>query len=162
MPSEKKVNIIGPYNPPKNLDGFNIVADSSLKYYEGDFDMVVTDLDGPIDKILLASNQKKWVVVHGHGDNMDKLESFVPKLKGNLLGTTQSIPVGKIRNIGGFTDGDRAVIMGICLGAKEIRIYGFNFEKPVDEPKELKIKKMSLGREIIEKFTNIRIEYMLE
>ncbi len=156
------MNVIGPFNPPHSISGFNIVADSALNFYEGDFDMVVTDLDGPLDKIILASDLKKWIVVHAHGDNIEKLEKFVPKLKGSVLGTTQSIPIGKVRNIGGFTDGDRAVIMGICMGAKSIRIYGFNFDQPLDEPKDLKLKKMSIGKEIIEKFTNIRIEYMVK
>lgn len=162
LPKLEEVNVIGPYNTPREVSGFNIVADSALKFYEGEFHMVVTDLDGPIDRIIDASRDGKIIVVHAHGDNIGKIIDIVPHLGGFLLGTTQSIPVRKIKNIGGFTDGDRSVIMGMCMGAKSVKIYGFDFDRPVDDPKDLKRKKMVIARSIIEKLRNIKIEYILK
>ncbi len=160
LPEVREANIIGPRDPPEDLDGYNIVADSALNYYQGRFQMLVTDLDGPIERIISSSKDGKYIVVHAHGDNIDKILEYVPQLQGNILGTTQSIPVRNVRNIGGFTDGDRSVLMAAILGAKEINIYGFDFENPVDEPKNIKAKKMKFAREIIEKLKNIRIQYI--
>jgi len=69
---------------------------------------------------------------------------------GIVLGTTQSIPLQRVRNIGGFTDGDRSVIMGVLMGAKKIYIHGFDYARPVDGPREVKLKKMEFGKEIID------------
>ncbi len=158
LPKMDVVNVIGPYKLSQSPEGFNIVADSALNYYPGKADMIVSDLDGPLDKIIKYKDAIK--VIHAHGDNIDKIIDVVPRLKGPILGTTQSIPVRNIRNIGGFTDGDRAIIMGKIMGAKEVRVYGFNWDIPVDEPKLLKKKKMIIGKEIVEKLTNIKITYM--
>jgi Uncharacterized Rossmann fold enzyme len=160
LPKVQEVNVIGPKNPPKDLNGFNIVADSALNFYEGRYHMVVTDLDGPADRIISSSKEGKYIIVHAHGDNIDKIIEHLPQLKGNVLGTTQSIPVRYVKNIGGFTDGDRSVLIAVFLGAKQINLYGFDFENPVDEPKDIKAKKMEFAREIIEKLKNIRIQYI--
>ena len=89
-------------------------------------DIVVTDLDGRISDIKLANDKGAFLVVHAHGDNMDKLTSYVPFLS-RILGTTQSEPLDIIYNFGGFTDGDRAVFLAEELGAREITLVGFDF-----------------------------------
>ncbi|USS40170.1 DUF115 domain-containing protein [Thermococcus aggregans] len=89
-------------------------------------DVIVTDLDGRFDDIKRANDLGAYVVVHSHGDNMDKLKAYVPKLK-NILGTCQTEPLDIVYNFGGFTDGDRAVFLAEELGAKEIFLVGFDF-----------------------------------
>ena len=51
-------------------------------------DVVVTDLDGDIDHLMEAKKNGALLIVHAHGDNMDRVKSFVPKL-GDILGSTQ-------------------------------------------------------------------------
>lgn len=152
------MSVIGPSEPPSDPKGYVIVADSALNQYNGRYDMLVSDLDGPMERIL--EDRKSIKVIHAHGDNLDKLRSYVPNIRGIILGTTQSIPLKRVRNIGGFTDGDRSVIMGVILGAKKIFIYGFDFLNPMDEPKEIKKKKMLIGKEVIDKVKNAEIVYV--
>ncbi len=158
LPRESVVSVIGPSNPSNDPEGYVIVADSALRYYSGRYDMIVSDLDGPIEKIIDSKDCIK--VIHAHGDNIEKLRKYVPEMSGTVLGTTQSIPLQKVKNIGGFTDGDRSVIMGILMGAEKIYIYGFDYSKPVDEPANIKLKKMLFGKEIIENKKGPVIEYL--
>lgn len=90
-------------------------------------EIIVTDLDGNMDDILQANKIGSLIVVHAHGDNLDKLREFVPQL-GNVIGTTQSRPPFGLYNFGGFTDGDRCVFLARHLGASEIELIGFDFE----------------------------------
>jgi uncharacterized Rossmann fold enzyme len=90
-------------------------------------EIIVTDLDGRMDDILKANRMGSLVVVHSHGDNIEKLQEFVPQLK-RVIGTTQSRPLPGLYNFGGFTDGDRAVFLARYLDALEIRLIGFDFD----------------------------------
>ncbi len=157
LPQIKKANVVGPYHFNGIIEGFTIVADSALRTYTGRRDMIVTDLDGPMEIILGDKNAIK--VVHAHGDNIQRIGDLVPRLKGTVLGTTQSIPHGTVRNIGGFTDGDRSIIMAKLMGAVEVEVFGFNFEDPVDEPVDRKLLKLEIAKEIIEELKNIRLTY---
>ncbi len=89
-------------------------------------DIVATDLDGNIDDILLANIRGANIVVHAHGDNIDKIASLTSFFN-NVLGTTQAQPVGNLYNFGGFTDGDRALFLAVALGASEITLAGMDF-----------------------------------
>ena len=89
-------------------------------------DIVVTDLDGNLDDILLANLKGANIVVHAHGDNSDKIVQITPYFT-NVLGTAQSQPVGNIYNFGGFTDGDRAIFLSVALNASEIILAGMDF-----------------------------------
>ena len=89
-------------------------------------DIVVTDLDGNLDDILLANIKGANIVVHAHGDNSDKIVQITPYFT-NVLGTAQSQPVGNIYNFGGFTDGDRAIFLCVALNASEIILAGMDF-----------------------------------
>jgi len=93
-------------------------------------DVIVTDLDGRISDIKLANDRGAFLVVHAHGDNRDKLVSYVPFLS-RILGTTQTEPLDIVYNFGGFTDGDRAAFLAEELGAKEIVLVGFDFGETV-------------------------------
>lgn len=88
--------------------------------------IIVTDLDGRVEDILEASRLGSTIVVHAHGNNLEKLRRYLPLLK-NLAGTTQSIPSRPLYNFGGFTDGDRAVFLAVALGAERIILAGMDF-----------------------------------
>lgn len=89
-------------------------------------DIVVTDLDGNLDDILIANLRGANVVVHAHGDNLDKIVGITPYFT-NVLGTTQAQPLGNVYNFGGFTDGDRALFLSVALGASEVTLAGMDF-----------------------------------
>ena len=128
-------------------------------------DIVVTDLDGNLDDILLADLRGANIVVHAHGDNLDRIVQITPYFT-NVLGTTQAQPVGNIYNFGGFTDGDRAIFLTVALGASEVTLAGMDFGEIVTKysrpnlpdilgaADEIKRKKL----EYAEKLTNWIIE----
>ena len=123
-------------------------------------DIVTTDLDGKLDDILLANIRGANIIVHAHGDNIDKIAT-VTSFFNNVLGTTQAQPVGNLYNFGGFTDGDRALFLAVALGASEITLAGMDFgdmvtkysrpniEKDVEKADDFKKKKLMYA----EKFT---------
>lgn len=128
-------------------------------------DIVATDLDGNIDDILLANLRGANIVIHAHGDNIEKIASLTPFFN-NVLGTTQAQPIGNLYNFGGFTDGDRALFLAVALGAEEITLAGMDFgnivtkysrpnlESDLSEADEFKKKKLMYA----EKFTQWIIE----
>lgn len=93
--------------------------------------VVVTDLDGEIGPQARANAEGSIAVIHAHGDNLGSLRRYVPRFQGRVVGTTQSTPFDGIRNYGGFTDGDRAVMLARHFGAKRILLLGFDFERPM-------------------------------
>ncbi|KZX16207.1 6-hydroxymethylpterin diphosphokinase MptE-like protein [Methanobrevibacter filiformis] len=93
-------------------------------------DIVVTDLDGKIDDLLIANDKGAFFVIHAHGNNLEFIAKHTETFK-KVIGTTQSSSSGKLFNFGGFTDGDRAVFLAIALGAKNICLGGMDFGKYV-------------------------------
>jgi len=116
-------------------------------------DVIVTDLDGPVEDQIACNGRGTIVVVHAHGDNIDALRRWVPLFPGPLLGTTQVEPVDPLRNFGGFTDGDRAVMLADALGASEILLHGFDFSRPgrysFHRDQAVKMAKLRWARRII-------------
>lgn len=110
-------------------------------------DIIVTDLDGDVEKEI-ASNQKgAVVVVHAHGDNIDKIRKYVPRLNG-IIGSTQSVPLGNVYNFGGFTDGDRCVYLAKEFGAASIMLVGFDFDDI--DVSDMKRKKLGWAKLLID------------
>ena len=110
-------------------------------------DIVVTDLDGPFEAILLANLRGAVAVVHAHGDNLDALIRCVPQLK-DVVGTVQCLPPEGLYNFGGFTDGDRCVFLAKELGASSIKLVGFDFEDESVTPR--KRKKLAWAEKLID------------
>jgi hypothetical protein len=103
-------------------------------------DAVFTDLDGTTDQILEMNVKGTIVVVHAHGDNMPLLRHWTKKFTGPLVATTQSTPLPRVHNFGGFSDGDRAVFAADALSAKTITLIGFDLDdKNVDPVKRGKL-----------------------
>lgn len=92
--------------------------------------IVVTDLDGPEPGLLWAADNGASMVVHAHGANAERLD-LVQDLGPFVAGTYQSTPdaeLAPMRNLGGFTDGDRAVLLCEAFGVREARLVGFDFD----------------------------------
>lgn len=109
-------------------------------------DVIVTDLDGDMDAIVLACNKGSIAVVHAHGDNMDKLREYVPLLP-HVIGTTQAAPLDNVFNFGGFTDGDRCAFLAAHFNPSKIRLVGFDFDDPTVTPR--KAKKLAWAKRLI-------------
>ena len=110
-------------------------------------DIVVTDLDGPFPAILKANLMGSIVVVHAHGDNLDALIRYAPKLE-RIIGTVQCRPIPSLHNFGGFTDGDRCVFLAKELCAASIELMGFDFEDESVTPR--KKRKLEWAKKLIE------------
>jgi 2-amino-4-hydroxy-6-hydroxymethyldihydropteridine diphosphokinase len=129
-------------------------------------DFVVTDLDGDVQTDLEANERGAVLVLHAHGDNVPAMRRFVPAVKGRVVLTTQSAPFGEVRDFGGFTDGDRAVLMAAHFGARNIRLIGFDLSHP--RPKagtspEIKAKKLRWAGLLIDRASSeseMNIEYL--
>ncbi|WP_292373578.1 6-hydroxymethylpterin diphosphokinase MptE-like protein [Methanosarcina sp. UBA411] len=113
-------------------------------------EVICTDLDGnseaDIEKEILACEMGSIVLIHAHGDNIDKLEKYVPRFK-RFIATTQARPFDKVYNFGGFSDGDRCFFVAREFGAKKIRLVGFDFEDSDVNP--IKKKKLKWAKKLI-------------
>lgn len=115
-------------------------------------DIIVTDLDGEVDKEIEAIEKGALAFIHAHGDNRHKIDQVVPGLTRPFVPTVQCKPFGNVYNFGGFTDGDRAVLIARHFGAEEINIIGWDLEHPY--PKEesdpkMKLRKLRWAREVL-------------
>ncbi|MFH1788053.1 MAG: 6-hydroxymethylpterin diphosphokinase MptE-like protein [Candidatus Altiarchaeota archaeon] len=143
-------------------DGFGecvlVSVDGSVRLFreEGVIPQVhVTDLDGDVPATIWANENGAVTIVHAHGDNIDKVRDVVPKLSGTVYGTTQVEPTSKIRDFGGFTDGDRAVYLAEHFNPSEIILAGMDFGDEIGEysgtyEPEKKAKKLKIGRILLE------------
>ena len=118
-------------------------------------DIVVTDLDGEQNFLKKAAKENAIMVVHAHGDNIEKLH-LASAFKYSI-GTTEGKPFGNIHNFGGFTDGDRCVFLAKYFGAKKIILFGMDFGTKIGKyskekinDKTTKIKKLRCGKELLE------------
>jgi len=128
-------------------------------------DIIVTDLDGRVVDQIKANAEGSILVVHAHGDNLDKIKKYVPRFKGPVIGTTQTNPenYSKLNNFGGFTDGDRAVHLADHFQAKKIYLVGFDFNNIIGEysfagkkDKNLKLKKLEWCKNLINKIEHVQ------
>ena len=100
-------------------------------------DLIFSDLDGlnynQIDKYL---KQHSTIIIHGHGDNIEKIHAFKPLLSAsneNIICTTQVESRYPIINPGGFTDGDRSVYFCHNLAPidQEFTLFGYEFKHKI-------------------------------
>jgi hypothetical protein len=130
----KNVLVIGPVlgerelKKIKNFNGVRITAGKALLFAEIVPEIHVTDMEESDEILLEVQRSGCLLVLHAHGDNIERVKSLVPKVDA-FIGTTQSIPFDRIYNFGGFTDGDRAVCIAKEMGAKSIQLAGFDLER---------------------------------
>lgn len=138
------------------LEGFVVAADSAttvLMESGIDVDMIATDFDGAVEDQFEMNLRGTTVFVHAHGDNQQAIDKYVRKLRGPLIGTCQCPPPPGLVNFGGFTDGDRAACICAELGAKEILLAGFDFERPSNKAgksKDVKKRKLRWAKTILD------------
>ena len=123
-------------------------------------DIIVTDLDGNIDAIHEANRRGSIIVIHAHGDNIQKITQLSQRFK-RRIGSVQVKPFGLLNNYGGFTDGDRCVFLAEHFNASKIFLYGFDFGKIVGKysktdqdqdfkADEIKLKKLEIAKSLID------------
>lgn len=139
-------------------------------------EIIVTDLDGKMNDLLMANSKGTTFVIHGHGNNIDLIKKYTNSFN-KVLGTTQSVPLENVYNFGGFTDGDRSVFLAESLGAKEIVLGGMDFgkyvtsysrpniKKNIEIADDIKIKKLEYGEKLviwIKRNKNVHISFIDE
>lgn len=137
-----------------NLSDFTVIAADGAAAVLMDMgivpEVICTDLDGnseaDIEKEILACEKGSVVLIHAHGDNIDKLEKYVPRFK-RFIATTQARPFDEVYNFGGFSDGDRCFFVARGFGAKKIRLAGFDFEDNDVNP--IKKKKLKWAKKLM-------------
>ncbi len=119
-------------------------------------DFVVTDLDGSLPHLARASVLGATLVVHGHGDNIPQLISFLSKGSLQVLGSSQVVDLPPyVKLVEGFTDGDRALAISCSCGARMVFLAGMDMsltigrfsKKGLVDPR-LKRMKLALGRSL--------------
>ncbi len=152
------------------IDVFVVAADSAASVLVDsglDAQMVVTDLDGVVEDQIDMNRRGATVFVHAHGDNKDAIEEYARRFPGPLVGTCQCAPPPGLVNFGGFTDGDRAACICSELGAREVLLAGFDFERPSEKAgrsKDVKRRKLAWAKIILDSLSRrgIRIGPALE
>ena len=122
-------------------------------------DIIVTDLDGNIGDIVRASKAGSIVVLHAHGDNLEAISRWLPKLA-NVVPVTQTEPTTVVRNFGGFTDGDKCLFLAAACRAGAVILIGMDFGTRIgrrSDPsaskrpfRERKLAKLAIGRQLAE------------
>lgn len=109
----------------KEIDADVIISADGATNYLNEIgiipDIIVTDLDG-----LTVFPASPIYIVLAHGDNIDKL--YKVNYMKKVIGTCQVFPFGKLHIFGGFTDGDRGVVLAKLFGAKKIVLFGMDFD----------------------------------
>lgn len=113
----------------ENQDAIYVAADGAVSVLLDNnchCSIITTDLDGNLNHIREAVEQGTQIVVHGHGDNIQKISEVVPTLD-NVLGSTQVEPTNRAFLWGGFTDGDRACHLVAEYAPKRMILAGMDF-----------------------------------
>lgn len=122
-------------------------------------DIIVTDLDGRIKDQIYANSKGAITIIHVHSDNLLKIKNNLEKFKGEIIGSTQinNNEFSLLNNFGGFTDGDRGIILSLFFKAKIIYLIGFDFNGTIGEysfpkfkNKKLKLLKLKWCKKIID------------
>ncbi|AEF96340.1 6-hydroxymethylpterin diphosphokinase MptE-like protein [Methanotorris igneus] len=152
----------------KNTQNPIIAADGATKALleEGIVpNIIISDLDGDINSIIEANKKGAIVVIHAHGDNIDKIKEYARTLK-NIIGSTQiphfeQLKLSNLINYGGFTDGDRCCFLAEHLEAKKIILCGMDFgiyvtkysrpniKNDIEIADDIKQKKLKYAEELV-------------
>ncbi|AEM38861.1 protein of unknown function DUF115 [Pyrolobus fumarii 1A] len=126
-------------------------------------DIIVTDLDGPLEDILWCAYRGSLIVVHAHGDNAWLLHEIVPRTP-LVAGSVQVEPLlGLAMLLPGFTDGDRAAWLAHVAGASKIRLVGWCPDAPQHPLSKrlvnpLKRRKLVIAEKLLEMLKGYRGE----
>mgnify|MGYP005853038759 CR=1 FL=1 len=111
-------------------------------------DCMVTDLDKNPETAAELTRDGTLVAAHAHGDNAPAVREWLPRFDPEwTLTTTQAAPVGSVRNVGGFTDGDRAAFLADHVGAGRLTFLGWDFDDPSVGP--MKARKLTWAARLL-------------
>jgi hypothetical protein len=111
-------------------------------------DCMVTDLDKNPETAVTLTHEGVPVAAHAHGDNIPAVREWLPQFADDAtLATTQAAPVGPVRNLGGFTDGDRAAFLADHVGAGRLVFPGWDFDDPDVSP--MKARKLDWAARLL-------------
>ena len=119
---------------------FIVAADGSARALNKFFiipDLIFSDLDGlNYDQVDYFLKQHSTIIIHGHGNNIEKIYAFKSLLttpNENIICTTQVESRFPIINPGGFTDGDRSVYFCHSLApiGQNFTLFGYEFKGKV-------------------------------
>ena len=138
------------WGPGRAREGRSIAADGATHAcLEVGFvpDLISTDLDGSVEEEIEANARGSLVVIHAHADNREALARWVPRFPGPLVGSVPGMPGRWSFNVGGFTDGDRAIHWAEEAKARRVILAGFDFRMVRGKfPGHLWIKRRKLAR----------------
>jgi len=143
-------------------------AAQALLTYGVSIDVLVTDLDGSFGLLQKNPLEGTIKVIHAHGDNISKLQALESLVqKEAVIGTTQTKETRKVKNFGGFTDGDRAAYLAANFQAKTIVLFGFDFGSTVGryskpdattesfKASERKLVKFKIAKKLLERLPHL-------
>ena len=97
-------------------------------------EIILSDIDGMDDDFLTMNDAGTILVLHAHGDNIPLVQSWIPKVRGPVVGTTQSKPLANVYNFGGFSDGDRAAFAAHHFCASSVAFAGLDLDDDAVTP----------------------------
>ena len=113
-------------------------------------EFIVTDFDGYIPDLIWASKHGSKVIAHSHGDNLAAVYRHSSHFR--PICVTSTYPSTGTSCWGGFTDGDRALMMALSLGCKSVQLIGFDFSKIGDYSGKYsprKLEKLAWAKKIV-------------
>jgi len=141
----------------------NLAADGAallLKEYKIHMNGIFTDLDGITKEDF---NYTDFMIIHAHGDNIDKLNYFKDDIIGckNIIGTAQCEPLKNIVNPGGFTDGDRILFfLRTFLTTQKVFLIGMDFNNIIGRYSKPKMEENIEGNPIKLKKLNYAVKLL--
>lgn len=114
-------------------------------------DIIVTDMDGETEDEIGQNARGTLLLLHFHGDNAERASEISMRLGGPFIITVQSMPGKGVFNFGGFTDGDRAVLLAEEFGIRSVVLAGFDFLSPYEQgrEREIKLRKLRWAKSIM-------------
>lgn len=158
--SGNEVCVVGPLASPDEIRGCGIVIapeggiipllKAGLRPLA-----LTTDGDSSPQVFYNAVEISDYVLLHIHGDNLNRVSSLVMEIpRSKLLLTSQVYTPYCVYPSGAFTDGDRAVAISMEMGAKKVKALGFNFDLVSCTHKDYcyadtKLQKLRVGRAVL-------------
>jgi len=121
--------------------------------------LIISDLDCDISMLKELCNKYEHyrhdiaLIVHAHGDNVNKL-NIVQELSPTYIAGTCQYPIELeyVSYVPGFTDGDRTLLL-LSRYFNQIIVLGADFNKPSNLVKkdrvDVKVKKLQVAKEIL-------------
>ncbi|MGC9112406.1 hypothetical protein [Acidilobus sp.] len=157
--SGKEVCVVGPLASPDEIRGCNAIMAPEggvISLLEAGLRplAVTTDGDSSLQVFYQAAEVSDYVLLHIHGDNLNRVSSLAKEIpRSKLLITSQVYTPYCVYPSGAFTDGDRAIAISMEMGADEVKVFGFNFDlvscAHKDYCADTKLQKLRAGREVL-------------